>query len=285
MDRFVVRTAAVVFYAVWAAGCASNGSGTSAAGTSAAIAPASHEAPSSNFPATLDNEIAKAHALRTQGSYDEATKALGQLMLAAPDDARVIGEYGKLLVQEGRPAEALPFLKRALELQGNDWTVYSAMGVAYDQIDDHAKARLAYGQALSLKPGEPHVLNNYAVSRMLAGDYDNAQRLLVQASQTGSGDPKIANNLALLASMKHPGAAAPQPAAPAPAATPRLATASPKAFASLASRKVQTNVLAPAALPPRKLTAPAASEAKTVAEKPAKPSQKAPALRTAADTP
>ena len=76
--------------------------------------------------------------------------------------------------------------------------------MAYDQADDHAHARAAYQHALTLKPGDPTVLNNYAVSRMLAGDLDGAQRLIAQA-QSGSGDfPKIGNNVAMLASMRSP---------------------------------------------------------------------------------
>ncbi|MBN9572092.1 MAG: hypothetical protein J0H30_13925, partial [Alphaproteobacteria bacterium] len=50
----------------------------------------------------------------------------------------------------------------------NDWTLYSAIGMAYDQKDDFANSKLAYDRALLLAPGEPAVLNNYAMSRMLA---------------------------------------------------------------------------------------------------------------------
>ena len=37
------------------------------------------------------------------------------------------------MVQQGRPDDAHAFLKRATELKTNDWTLYSALGVAYDQ--------------------------------------------------------------------------------------------------------------------------------------------------------
>jgi Flp pilus assembly protein TadD len=206
MDRYFVRTAAIVFCAAWAAGCGSTAPDKANAPTAAAVPAAApqHDATADAMPATLEGEIAKAHSLRVAGSYVEAAKALGQLMIIAPDDARVVGEYGKVLTQLGRPGDALPFLNRAIQLDASDWTIYSAMGVAYDQSDQHAKARAAYERALALNPGQPDVLNNMGVSRMLAGNLGDARKLLNQASQPGADQPKIGNNLALLETMKRP---------------------------------------------------------------------------------
>lgn len=247
MDRQFTRNVAIAVCAIWAAGCGAAGA------QSAADPVADADTASANLPSTLDGEIARAHMLRTKGNYADAAKALAQLMLVAPDNPQVVSEYGKALTEEGRPQEAVPFLKRALELQANDWTVYSALGVAYDQIDDHTKARQEYEQALALRPGAPEILNNYAVSRMLAGDLDGAQKLLAQASAADGSNDKIANNLALLATMKHPAsvlaaAHAPEPALPAQPASDRPMTAAPRMIASAAPRvlmeKVPTDPLA-----------------------------------------
>jgi hypothetical protein len=70
-----------------------------------------------------------------------------------------------------------------------------------------------------LKPGEASVLNNYAVSRMLAGDYAGAKRLFAQAEANGASNPKLAGNLAKLIELNPQ--PAPQPASPAP--TPQKA--------------------------------------------------------------
>jgi len=150
----------------------------------------------------LDDELAKAHALRLQGNYDDATRLLAQLILFAPTDGRVVGEYGKVLAQEGQSKDAVQFLQHAISLQGDDWTFYSALGVAYDQLDDRADARAAYEHALAMKPGESTVLNNLAVSRMLAGDLDGAQQYLQQAQASGGSNPKVASNLQTLARMR-----------------------------------------------------------------------------------
>src|ERR1700743_3785807 len=87
--------------------------------------------PQKSLAADLETQIHNAQGMRASGDYAGATKVLAQLMLVSPDDSRVIGEYGKALVLQGRSKESLDFLKRAVQLQPNDWSFYSAMGVAY----------------------------------------------------------------------------------------------------------------------------------------------------------
>ena len=191
-------------------------------------------------PATnLEDSIRQAQMLRLAGQYPEAIKHLSQLMMLASDDGRVISEYGKTLAAMGRPTDAVNFLTRAQQLQPGDWTICSALGVAYDQLGDQKSAQRAYEQALSIKPEEPSVLNNYALSRMLAKDPDMARNLAQRAENAGgSGDVKIARTIAMIRSLAVPApvvAQAPQAAPqisvarnqlPAPAAAPANAVSS-----------------------------------------------------------
>ena len=192
MHRLLVRLGALALSAAALAACAST-----PPGSSTGQAQGNNGATASTAP-SLEDEIRTAQLLRVKGDYTGAVRALSQLMLVAPDDPRIVGEYGKVLVQQGRAPEGLNFLRRAVELQPGDWTLYSAMGVAYDQTRDPAKARDAYQRALVLKPGEAVVLNNFAFSRMLAGDPAQAKTLMAEASAAGSTNPKIARNLALI---------------------------------------------------------------------------------------
>ena len=162
-----------------------------------------------NAPLNLDGAVAQAQAQRKAGDLTAATRTLSQLVLIAPDDPRVIGEYGKTLVAKGQTDDAIAFLSRALELQSGDWTIFSALGVAYDQRSDFTSAQTAYERALSLKPGEPVTLSNAGLSRMQAGDIENAERLLLQAIESGGDYPRIAQNLALIQSLKRSRAAVP----------------------------------------------------------------------------
>ena len=176
------------------------------------------------LPTDVDAGVRQAEELRNKGSYPQAAQILSRLMLVAPDDARVITEYGKVMVQEGRTQDAQAFLKRAAQLQPNDWTIFSAMGVTYDLGGDYANAKLAYEHALMLQPGNAVIYNNYAMSRVQAGDVAGAQNLMARAQGAGSSDPKIAANAQLVASLT--GSRAPVAAQAAPAVAHPVAVAS-----------------------------------------------------------
>ena len=187
--------------------------------------PAQASAPNANakdLAADLESAIQGALAQRRSGDLAGAAKSLSQLVLIAPDNAHVLGEYGKNLAAQGRSDDALAFLERAIQLQPGDWTLYSAQGMAYDQKANYRAAQASYARALVLKPGEPTILNNAALSYMQAGDLDSAENLLRQATPGTPDYPRIAQNLALVQSLRaaQPGkmaAAAPPAPEPAPA--------------------------------------------------------------------
>jgi Flp pilus assembly protein TadD len=247
----------------------------------------------------LDDDIRQAQSQRASGDLDGATRALAQMMMVYPDDPRVVGEYGKVLVQKGRSRDAVDFLRRATDLQPNDWTLYSALGVAYDQLNDPNSATSAYNHALQLKPGEAVVLNNFALSRVLVGDLDGAQRMLAQASATPNANPKIASNVMMVASLKGaPAAGAPATAVAVAANHPLAKPVETASLAPVQAKPMPANVImqkvpfdpkagpvavakaAPAAThAPRKLAAASASPVKVAAKK----KDATPSLRMTAD--
>src|SRR5262249_7189390 len=118
MDRSLARLAAALLLGVSFAACSSTPDTKTADAQPAKTS-------SKGFASDLDSQLHSAQALRQGGDYQGATKVLSQLMLVTPDDPRVVGEYGKTLVQQGRSKEALDFLKRAVELAPGDWTLFS----------------------------------------------------------------------------------------------------------------------------------------------------------------
>ena len=183
---------------------------------------------------SVDAGIQEAQLKRSQRDYAGAVRVLSQLMLVAPDDARVVGEYGKVLIQQGRARDAGDFLNRAVQLQPGDWTLFSALGIAFDQTGDYQNARAAYERALVLKPGETVVLNNYAMSRMLAGDLTQAKRLIALAA-AASKDERITRNVKLIGGLNPPAVAAATPPRPTPA-TASLKSVTAPAVAQRAPR-------------------------------------------------
>ena len=167
-----------------------------------------------------------------------AIRTLSQLMLVASDDPGVVAEYGKTLAEKGRGQDAVDFLTRAIELRPTEWSYYSALGVAYDEVGNEASARTAYERALELKPNDPSVLNNYALSRMLAKDPEGARQLIARAEKAGgASDPKIARNIELVNKL----------AAEAPPEPKTASSEVPAAAALGAPTPVNTNPLPPVA--------------------------------------
>src|SRR5450432_3925544 len=115
-------------------GCALNPLSSAASPTAIAkAAPAPDAKQQAGAPTDLESAVRSAQAARKAGDLTGATRILSQLVLVAPDDARVIGEYGKTLAAEGRSDDAIAFLERATQIDPGDWSLYSAEGVAYDQ--------------------------------------------------------------------------------------------------------------------------------------------------------
>lgn len=180
-------------------------------------------------PQNLEAAIVEAQMLRRAGDYQGAVRTVSQLVLVAPDDPRVLGEYGKTLVAQGQTEDAIAFLSRAIELSPGDWTLYSAQGVAFDQARNYTAAGMAYNRALTLRPGEPTVLSNAGLSRMQAGDLDNAEMLFNEALAQGGTDPRIASNLVMVQDMKAARAAALPGMDAAPTANPVASNAAREA--------------------------------------------------------
>lgn len=164
---------------------------------------------------SVEQGLRDAQTKRAAHDFAGAVKTLSQLMLIAADDPRVVGEYGKVLVQQGRSREAIDFLGRAAQLKDNDWTVYSALGIAYDQTGNFDNARMAYERALTLNPGAIVVLNNYAMSRAQAGDLAEARHLISEASADGK-DERIARNVKMINALTPKAGAVAHAAPPAP---------------------------------------------------------------------
>ena len=176
-------------------------------------------------PTDLAGAIRSAQLQRHNGDADGAIRTLSQLMLVAPDDPRVLGEYGKVLVDKGQSSDALAFLGRAIELQPGDWMLFSAQGVAYSQAGNYEAAQVAFARSLQLNPDEPTVLNNEALAYLQTGNLDGAENLLLRATPNAPGYARIQQNLAMVQHMKE--SHRPVLAAPVAPVAPAIAAAAP----------------------------------------------------------
>jgi Flp pilus assembly protein TadD len=143
-----------------------------------------------------------ARNLRLMGGARQAVAVLKDVVLKAPDNAQVSSEYGKALTAVGRSRDAIPFLARAIQMDGSDWSTFSAYGVALDQNGTHDAARQNYEIALKLSPANATVESNLAMSYLLSGQVDQAEVILLRLVSRPDATPEMRQNLAMVASLK-----------------------------------------------------------------------------------
>jgi Flp pilus assembly protein TadD len=143
-----------------------------------------------------------ARNLRMMGGARQAVAVMKEVVMKAPDNPRVLSEYGKALTAAGRVQDALPFLARSTQINGDDWTTFSAYGVALDQTGNHTAARVNYQTALDLSPGNPTVESNLAMSHVLEGDIGKAEVILRRLVARPDATAQIRQNLAMVTAIK-----------------------------------------------------------------------------------
>ena len=136
------------------------------------------------FPNDKDAIIGFSKAGRTAGLSKTVLSTLYKLQSDAPQDTLLMAEIAKAHYTSGEYKNALEQIKNAIVLEDMNWSHYSLEGAIYDKMNDYAQAEKSYQKALELSPDNPTVLNNYAVSRMMAGDIDGAERYAFDASQS-----------------------------------------------------------------------------------------------------
>ncbi|TNE58033.1 MAG: tetratricopeptide repeat protein [Alphaproteobacteria bacterium] len=139
---------------------------------------------------------------RKEKRFDDALAVLLRSSIMNPDSGEIYAEMGKVLIERGAPKEGLPFLSRAASMGVEDWSLFSAAGVAYDELDQHEKAQENYRMALLHKPGEPTVLSNLGISYAMTGDLDQAEVFLRQANAAPTAGEVIRLNLALIVGLQ-----------------------------------------------------------------------------------
>jgi len=150
----------------------------------------------------LNAALSFARNLRLMGGARQAVTVMKDVVMSHPDDTRVLAEYGKALTAAGRAPDAVPFLARASQINGNDWSTLSAYGVALDQIGSHGPARDNYEAALKLSPGNSTIQSNLALSYLLEGKITQAEPLLRQLVARPDATPQMRQNLAMVESIR-----------------------------------------------------------------------------------
>ncbi|WP_051242140.1 tetratricopeptide repeat protein [Stappia stellulata] len=189
-------------------GCASSkrAVGTHASATQGYAAPGSDAARQAvgywgqayeKAPDNRENILNYAAALRRNSQIPQAEAVLRKAVINKQSDRDIAAAYGKILAMGGKLPEALQVIKGAQTPTRPDWRLLSAEAAIEDQMGNTNKARSLYGQALKIAPDEPSLLNNLAMSYLLAGEVKQAEEILQKAAASPKADSRIRQNLAL----------------------------------------------------------------------------------------
>jgi Flp pilus assembly protein TadD len=148
--------------------------------------------------------IAYADGLEKLGQTDQQVQVLQAVASLNPSNAGVQSLYGKKLIAAGHPEEAAAVLQKLSDSGSTDWRTLSALGSAYDQQGQYAKARETYQKALALQPNQISVLNNMGMSHALEGNLKQAETTLRDATALPEGKslPRLRQNLALVVGLQ-----------------------------------------------------------------------------------
>ena len=85
--------------------------------------------------------VEAAALLRHNGHLAAAEPLLAQVLTLAPDHREGLLRLGEVLLEQGRPGEALPHWERLAELEPHNWRVQGHLSKAYSQLGRDAEAR------------------------------------------------------------------------------------------------------------------------------------------------
>ncbi|MBY5367103.1 tetratricopeptide repeat protein [Rhizobium leguminosarum] len=143
-----------------------------------------------------------ANLLRMNGRDTQALAVMQQVAIANPGDRNVLAAYGKAQAAAGQFQQALDTIGRAQTLDRPDWKLVSAQGAILDQMGRASEARQRYRDALDIQPNEPSILSNLGMSYVLTGDLRTAETYLRSAASQPTADSRVRQNLALVVGLQ-----------------------------------------------------------------------------------
>jgi Flp pilus assembly protein TadD len=143
-------------------------------------------------------QLSAAEGLARNGKFSDAAGLLTARLQAEPNNADLLRALGGVQILEGQPEAAVGTLGRVLAAHPDDLKALANKGVALDTMGNHAEAQALYHQALGLRPNDPAISNDLALSLMQSGHLAQARRTLEPFRNVAGLPERIGINLGLL---------------------------------------------------------------------------------------
>jgi len=141
-----------------------------------------------------------AESLLDEGNFKEAEKYFRIAINNYPHEAKNYLNYSALLIDTGRPDDALLYLNKAESLtmthnERSQW--FNNVGMAYFRLQKQDKAVKNFKKAIIFSPNEPQFWANLGGAYGLAGDYENSVFALRKGLDIIPGSIQLRKNLAV----------------------------------------------------------------------------------------
>ncbi|MGC1302425.1 MAG: tetratricopeptide repeat protein [Caulobacteraceae bacterium] len=153
-------------------------------------------------PTDAEAGLELAVSLRALGRFQEASDAVGRILVIYPTNLEALLEAARDQVGQGKGFYALDPLRKAEAAAPRDWRAYSLMAVAREQNRQPDEARAAYDQALALSPDNPAVLSNLGLWYASHGKPAEGETYLRRAAAQPTATAQERQNLALVLGME-----------------------------------------------------------------------------------
>jgi len=145
----------------------------------------------------------RARLYRGAGFYGDAIEDLRRAVSLEPDNYWVLVDYGQTLMEINRPADALVYLNRAIEVSPNDFMAYVYSSAIKDGQGDYAGAETDYAALGRLKPDYYYAFEALGIIRMRNKNWSGARDAFFEAYRQSPRDESYGYAiLAALCSMR-----------------------------------------------------------------------------------
>jgi len=146
--------------------------------------------------------VAAGNVLLEMGQVSDALVALNSALQRQPHDPEALRALAKAYLKTGRPALAGAPLEVAFQDTPNDPKLMQLLGVTDDFLGQHREAQDRYRRGLELKPGDPGLALNLALSLALTENYDEAIAVLRPIATAPTAGPRDRQTMALIYGLK-----------------------------------------------------------------------------------
>ncbi|HUF49885.1 MAG TPA: tetratricopeptide repeat protein [Longimicrobiales bacterium] len=129
------------------------------------------------------------------GDHDRAERALQRAVELDGESVKARTNLGRVLLEQGRPHDALPHIEKAVELAAESPEVWRVLGNVKAELSRHDEALDAYRSALVRNENDAWSMNNYALVLIQLGRYQDALPPLARAVELVPGSATFQNNL------------------------------------------------------------------------------------------